>query len=104
MQKAKITVSGVSRNSEGVSRLETVQVSLIRHGAYEMQQEFAEGGTYAGDYRTPYLMIPLETKTKKVRIKKLPYGWKIQLEYDLAYGATDMNRIMTTILVDLRER
>jgi len=49
-------------------------------------------------------MIPLETKTKKVRIKKLPYGWKIQLEYDLAYGATDMNRIMTTILVDLRER
>ena len=90
MQKAKITVSGVSRNSEGVSRLETVntgtftekngycyaryeeaeasgmsgttttvkwnssQVSLIRHGAYEMQQEFAEGGTYAGDYRTPY--------------------------------------------------
>ena len=80
------------------------QVSLIRHGSYEMQQEFAEGGTYAGDYRTPYLMIPLETKTKKVRIKKLPYGWKIQLEYDLAYGATDMNRIMTTILVDLRER
>ena len=140
MQKAKITVSGVSRNSEGVSRLETVntgtftekngycyaryeeteasgmsgttttvkwnssQVSLIRHGAYEMHQEFAEGGTYAGDYRTPYLMIPLETKTKKVRIKKLPYGWKIQLEYDLAYVATDMNRIMTTILVDLRER
>jgi len=32
----------------------------------------------------------------------LPYGWKIQLEYDLAYGATDMNRIMTTIIVDLR--
>ena len=128
------------RNSEGVSRLETVntgtftekngycyaryeeaeasgmsgttttvkwnssQVSLIRHGAYEMQQEFAEGGTYAGDYRTPYLMIPLETKTKKVRIKKLPYGWKIQMEYDLAYGAMDMNQIMTTILVDLRER
>ena len=78
------------------------QVSLIRHGAYEMHQEFAEGGTCAGDYRTPYLMIPLETKTKKVRIKKLPYGWKIQLEYDLAYAAADMNRIMTTIVVDLR--
>ena len=123
MQKAKITVSGVSRNSEGLSRLETVntgtftekngycyarkwnssQVSLIRHGAYEMYQEFAEGGTCAGDYRTPYLKIPLETKTKKVRIKKLPYGWKIQLEYDLAYGATDMNRITTTIVVDIRE-
>ena len=102
MQKAKITVSGVSRNSDGVSRLETVntgtftekngycyaryeeteasgmsgttttvkwnssQVSLIRHGTYEMHQEFAEGGACAGDYRTPYLMIPLETKTKKV--------------------------------------
>ena len=139
MQKAKITVSGVSRNSEGVSRLETVntgtftekngycyaryeeteasgmsgttttvkwnssQVSLIRHGTYEMHQEFAEGGACAGDYRTPYLMIPLETKTKKVRIKKLPYGWKIQLEYDLAYAAADINRITTTIMVDLRE-
>ena len=48
------------------------------------------------------MMIPLETKTKKVRIKRLPYGWKIQLDYDLAYGAVDMNRITTTITVDLR--
>ena len=138
MQQAKITVSGVSRNSEGLSRLETVntgtftekngycyiryeeteasgmsgttttvkwnsaQVSLIRHGAYEMHQEFVEGGACAGDYRTPYLMIPLETKTKKVRIRKLPYGWKLQMEYDLAYAATDVNRITTTIVVDLR--
>ena len=139
MQQAKITVSGVSRNSEGVSRLETVntgtftekngycyaryketeasgmsgttttlkwnsaQVSLLRHGTYEMHQEFVEGVTCAGDYRTPYLMIPLETKTKKVRIRKLPYGWKLQMEYDLAYAATDVNRIVTTIIVDLRE-
>ena len=139
MQQAKITVSGVSRNSEGVSRLETVntgtftekngycyaryeeteasgmsgtittvkwnssQVSLIRHGTYEMHQEFVEGGTCAGDYRTPYLMIPLETKTKKVRIRKLTYGWKLQMEYDLVYAATDMNRITTTIIVNLRE-
>jgi len=138
MQQAKITVSGVSRNSEGVSRLETVstgtftekngycyaryeeteasgmsgttttlkwngtQISLIRHGTYEMHQEFVEGGAFSGDYRTPYLMIPLETKTKKVRIRKLPYGWKLQMEYDLAYAATDMNRITTTITVDLR--
>ena len=138
MQQAKITVSGVSRNSEGVSRLETVntgaftekngycyaryeeteasgmsgtttmvkwnssQISLIRHGAYEMYQEFVEGGTCVGDYRTPYLMIPLEIKTKKVRIRKLNYGWKLQMEYDLAYAATDMNRISTTIIVDLR--
>ena len=138
MQKAKITVSGVSRNSEGTTRLETVnagtfteksgycyaryeeteasgmtgttttlkwngsQVSLIRHGAYEMHQKFVEGGTYAGDYRTPYLMIPLETKTKKVRVKKLPWGWKLQLEYELAYAAADLNRITTTIVVDLR--
>ena len=138
MQKAKITVSGVSRSNEGTTRLETVntgtftekneycyaryeeteasgmagtattvkwnssQVSLIRHGTYEMRQEFTEGGTYAGDYRTPYMMIPLETKTKKIRIKRLPYGWKIQLDYDLAYGAVDMNRITTTITVDLR--
>ena len=138
MQKAKITVSGVSRNSEGVSRLETVntgtftekngycyaryeeteasgmsgttttvkwnssQVSLIRHGTYEMHQEFAEGGACAGDYRTPYLMIPLETKTKKVRVKKLPWGWKLQMEYELAYAAADLNRITMTILVDLR--
>ena len=138
MQQAKITVSGVSRNSEGVSRLETVntgaftekngycyaryeeteasgmsgtttmvkwnssQISLIRHGAYEMYQEFVEGGTCVGDYRTPYLMIPLEIKTKKVRIRKLNYGWKLQMEYDLAYAATDMNRITTTIIVDLR--
>ena len=138
MQQAKITVSGVSRNSEGVSRLETVntgtfteksgycyaryeeteasgmagtvttlkwnatQVSLIRHGAYEMHQEFTEGGTYAGDYRTPYLMIPLETKTKKVRIKKLPWGWKLQMEYELAYAAADLNRITTKIVIDLR--
>ena len=79
------------------------QVSLIRHGAYEMHQEFVEGGTYAGDYRTPYLMIPLETKTQKVRIKKLPWGWKLQMEYELAYGAADLNRITTTIVVDLRE-
>ena len=78
------------------------QVFLIRHGAYEMYQEFTEGGTYAGDYRTPYLMIPLETKTKKVRVKKLPWGWKLQLEYELAYAAADLNRIMTTIVVDLR--
>lgn len=138
MQQAKITVSGVSRNSEGLSRLETVntgtftekngycyaryeeteasgmsgttttvkwngsQVSLIRHGAYEMRQEFVEGGACAGDYRTPYLMIPIETKTKKVRIKKLPYGWKLQLDYELACAAADMNRITTTIVVDLR--
>jgi uncharacterized beta-barrel protein YwiB (DUF1934 family) len=138
MQQAKITVSGVSRNSEGVSRLETVntgtftekngycyaryeeteasgmagttttlkwnadRVSLTRHGAYEMKQEFSEGGTCAGDYRTPYLMIPLETKTKKVRVIKLPYGWKLQMEYDLAFAATDVNRITTTIVVDLR--
>ena len=138
MQQAKITVSGVSRNSEGVSRLETVntgtftekngycyaryeeteasgmagttttlkwnaaRVFLARHGAYEMKQEFVEGGTCSGDYRTPYLMIPLETKTKKVRVRKLPYGWKLQMEYDLAYAATDMNRISTTIIVDLR--
>ena len=83
MQKAIITVSGVSRSSEGTTRLETVntgtftekngycyaryeeteasgmagttttlkwngsQVSLIRHGAYEMQQVFVEGGTCA---------------------------------------------------------
>ena len=138
MQQAKITVSGVSRNSGGTTRLETVnagtftekngycyaryeeteasgmagttttlkwngsQVSLIRHGAYEMHQEFTEGGTYTGDYRTPYLMIPLETKTKKVRVRKLPFGWKLQLEYDLAYAAADLNRITTTILIDLR--
>ena len=138
MQQAKITVSGVSRNSGGTTRLETVnagtftekngycyaryeeteasgmagttttlkwngsQVSLIRHGAYEMHQEFTEGGTYTGDYRTPYLMIPLETKTKKVRIRKLPFGWKLQLEYDLAYAAAYLNRITTTILIDLR--
>ena len=138
MQQAKITVSGVSRSSEGTTRLETVntgtftekngycyaryeeteasgmagtvttlkwnatQVSLIRHGAYEMRQEFTEGGTYAGDYRTPYLMIPLETKTKKVRIKKLPWGWKLQMEYELAYAAADLNRITTTIVIDLR--
>lgn len=138
MQKAIITVSGVSRNSDGTTRLETVnsgtfiekngycyaryeeteasglagttttvkwnasQVSLIRHGAYEMHQEFAEGGSYTGDYRTPYLMIPIETKTKKVRVKKLPYGWKIQLEYDLVYAAADVNRMSTAITVDLR--
>ena len=138
MQQAKITVSGVSRNSGGTTRLETVnagtftekngycyaryeeteasgmagttttlkwngsQGSLIRHGAYEMHQEFTEGGTYTGDYRTPYLMIPLETKTKKVRVRKLPFGWKLQLEYDLAYAAADLNRITTTILIDLR--
>ena len=29
MQKAKITVSGVSRNSEGVSRLETVNTGTF---------------------------------------------------------------------------
>ena len=138
MQQVKITGSGVSRNSEGLSRLETVntgtftekngycyvryeeteasgmagtvttlkwnatQVSLIRHGAYEMHQEFTEGGTYVGDYRTPYLMIPLETKTKKVRIKKLPWGWKLQMDYELAYAAADLNRITTTIVIDLR--
>ena len=138
MQKAKITVSGVSRSSEGTTRLETVnagtftekngycyaryeeteasgmagtvttlkwnadQVSLIRHGAYEMQQEFVEGGTCAGDYRTPYLTIPLETKTKKVRVRKLPRGWKLQMEYELAYAAADLNRITTTIVIDLR--
>ncbi len=138
MSGRRLHAAGVSRNSEGVSRLETVntgtftekngycyiryeeteasgmsgttttvkwnsaQVSLIRHGAYEMHQEFVEGGTCAGDYRTPYLMIPLETKTKKVRIRKLPYGWKLQMEYDLAYAATDVNRIATTIVVDLR--
>ena len=138
MQKAKITVSGVSRNGEGVSRLETVnagtftekngycyaryeeteasgmagtvttlkwnadQISLIRHGAYEMHQEFTEGGSYACDYRTPCLMIPLETKTKKVRIRKLPRGWKLQMEYELAYAAADLNRITTTIMIDLR--
>ena len=138
MQQAKITVSGVSRNSGGTTRLETVnagtftekngycyaryeeteasgmagttttlkwngsQVSLIRHGAYARHQEFTEGGTYTGDYRTPYLMIPLETKTKKVRVRKLPFGWKLQLEYDLAYAAADLNRITTTILIDLR--
>ncbi|MBO5635931.1 MAG: DUF1934 domain-containing protein [Acidaminococcaceae bacterium] len=138
MQQAKITVSGVSRSSEGTTRLETVNegtftekngycyvryeeteasgmegttttvkwnsstVALIRHGSYEMRQEFAEGTSCAGDYRTPYLMIPIETKTKKVRVKKLPYGWKLQLDYDLAYAATDVNRIATTIVVDLR--
>lgn len=138
MQQAKITVSGVSRSSEGTTRLETVnagtftekngycyaryeeteasgmagttttlkwngsQVSLIRHGAYEMHQVFVEGGICAGDYRTPYLMIPLETKTKKVRVKKLPWGWKLQMEYELAYAAADLNRITTTIVVDLR--
>lgn len=139
MQQVKITVSGVSRNREGTTRLETVnagtftekngfcyvryeeaeasgmsgttttlkwnaaQIFLTRHGAYEMKQVFAEGGACAGDYRTPYLTIPLETKTKKVRVKKLPYGWKLQMEYDLAYAATDVNRIITTIIVDLRE-
>ena len=69
---------------------------------HDFRQEFSEGCSYAGDYRTPYLMIPIETKTKKLRIRKLPYGWKLQLEYDLAYAATDVNRIATTITVDLR--
>jgi len=37
-----------------------------------------------------------------VRVKKLPWGWKLQLEYELAYAAADLNRITTTIVVDLR--
>ncbi len=140
MQQAKITVSGVSRNSEGVSRLETVntgtftekngycyvryeeteasgmagttttvkwnrtQVFLIRHGAYEMRQEFAEGNTCAGTYRTPYLIIPLEIMTKKVRVRKVSYGWRLQMEYNLTCAAADTSRNVTTIIVDLRER
>ncbi len=138
MQKAKITVSGISRTGEGTSRLETVndgtftekngycyaryeeteasgmsgtsttlkwngsQVLLIRHGMYSMRQEFAEGCSCAGDYRTPYLVLPVETRTKRVRVRKIPCGWKIRLEYDLAYGEADVNRIVTTITVDLR--
>lgn len=78
------------------------QVTLIRHGTYEMHQEFADGSSYACEYRTPYLAIPIETKTKRVRIRRLGYGWKIELEYDLAYAAADLNRMSTTILVDLR--
>ena len=79
------------------------QVSLIRHGTYEMHQEFADGSSCACEYRTPYLSIPIETKTKRVRIRKPGYGWKIDLEYDLAYAATDMNRMSTSILVELRK-
>ena len=91
MQQAKITVSGVSRNREGTTRLETVNAGTFTE---------KNGFCYV---RTPYLTIPLETKTKKVRVKKLPYGWKLKMEYDLAYAATDVNRIITTIIVDLRE-
>ncbi|MBR1589776.1 MAG: DUF1934 domain-containing protein [Acidaminococcaceae bacterium] len=77
------------------------RVSLIRHGAYEMHQEFAEGSRYACDYRTPYLSIPLETTTKRVRVRKVGCGWELHMEYDLAYAAADMNRITAVIRIDL---
>jgi len=138
MQQAKITIEGVSRSREGVSRLASAgngsftekngycyaryeeteesgmagttttlkwnssQVFLTRRGTYEMYQEFTEGNRCAGDYRTPYLMIPLETKTRKVRVSRLSYGWQILLEYELACAAADLNRITATIVVDLR--
>ena len=78
------------------------QVSLIRHGAYDMHQEFAEGNRYAFEYRTPYLSIPMETVTDQVRIRKLGYGWRIRLEYELVCPAAERNRMTTNILVDLR--
>ena len=77
-------------------------VTLLRHGTYELCQEFKTGGICRGIYRTPYLTIPLETRTHKALARKTEFGWKLLLAYKMIVGEQDESFIHLEIRIDLR--
>ena len=62
------------------------RVTIIRRGALEHRQEFAQDYVDKSLYRTPYMEIPIETATKYLYTYFREGVWHIEMEYTLSQG------------------
>lgn len=76
------------------------RVVLLRQGSYGLRQEFEQDGRCVSEYRTPYLTLLLETHTRDVKIRQMGQGWKLELDYELRYGAGEVSRVRLRIIVE----
>lgn len=78
----------------------SVRIILLRRGPYTLRQEFEQGGICIGEYKTPYLTIPLETRTQSVRICEVDGSWELDLAYVLVYGSGEKSRVRLKVTVE----
>lgn len=59
------------------------ELKLIRHGAVESEQSFAEGRKLPGFYRSPYTQFNLSTDVRKLELVRKGRSLSVAWEYDL---------------------
>lgn len=59
---------------------------LVRHGQIEMSQQFLEGQTTTGWYRSPFASFPLRQITDRLRVAKGKNGYRVEIDYRLSIG------------------
>lgn len=97
---AETEASGMA-GSTTTLKWDLASVTLLRHGTYELRQTFVPGGVCCDVYRTPYLVIPLETQTESVLIRRIDIGWQLFLTYKTIVGMQEESVMNLEITVDL---
>ncbi len=73
---------------------------VLRSGTLEHRQEFYPGLKMQMLYKTPYLTIPMEVRTKTLTIRGANLCWDLTAEYDLIYGEQEDNHICLHITIE----
>lgn len=97
---AETAASGME-GSTTTLKWDLATVTLLRHGTYELCQNFVPGGVCRDVYRTPYMAIPLETQTRSVSVRRVAFGWQLFLVYKTIVGEQEENVMNLEITIDL---
>ena len=76
------------------------RIVILRHGKLEHRQEFSFGFTDNSLYKTPYMDIPVDAKTKTIDITSEDGIWKLCVEYSTAIGGDAPNEISLKIVIE----
>ena len=77
------------------------RVIVLRSGSVEHRQEFFPGLNQASLYKTPELEIPMQTRTRGVKIEFLPEGiWLLAIDYELVYFSKERNQMHLRIKIE----
>lgn len=105
--KEGVSYAFYKENAEGLEGVRTTLkwkdnwLVISRSGAVESRQEFRPGYRCSSVYKTPYLIIPLVSTTRRLTVAERGRKHRLEVEYDLAHGNDYYGRM--EIIIEIEE-
>ena len=77
------TEAGFTQSTRSMLKVRDRQVELTKKGLIQSNMIFEEDKQYATEYRTPFGMVPMEVKTRNIRLLEEENTLLVQISYEL---------------------